>query len=231
MAFILINLVLIGSLLVYQPRWLLLLLTKIAPGVVYYADLEEPIIALTIDDGIDSIFTPQILELLDRYQARATFFLISSTIPGNESIVRSIVSSGHEIGNHLTKDEPSIKLSSTEFESSLVEAERILAQFSPLKWLRPGGGWYNSTMIDIANQYNYRVALGSIFPYDTHIPFSWFASWQILTNVHPGAIIVLHDGGERGEKTLSTLQTILPQLKRKGYRFVTLTELFELAQQ
>lgn len=228
--YILFGLVLISSLLFCQPRWLLLLVTKIAPGVVYYADLEEPIIALTIDDGVNPVFTPQILELLDRYQVHATFFLISSTVPGNESIVSSIVSSGHEIGNHFTEDEPSIKLSSTEFESSLVEAEKILAQFSPLKWLRPGGGWYNSTMIDIAHQHNYRVALGSIFPYDTHIPFSWFASWQILTNARPGSIIVLHDGEERGERTLSTLNNILPQLKRKGYRIVTLTELFELAQ-
>ena len=225
-ALFLVSFMLMGSLLFLQPRWLLFLATKIAPGVFYYADIEEPMIALTIDDGVDSIFTPQILEILERYQARATFFLISSTVPGNESIVRSIASSGHEIGNHLTEDKHSITLSPAEFESALVEAEKILAPFGKLRWLRPGGGWYNSTIVDIAHKYNYRVALGSIFPYDTHIPFSWFASWQILTNARPGSIIILHDGGKRGQRTVSTLNSILPQLKRQGYRIVTLSELF-----
>ena len=224
-ALFLVSFLSMGSLLLLQPRWLLFLVTQFAPGVFYYADVEEPVIALTIDDGVDAIFTPQILEVLDRDRAHATFFLISSTVPGNESIVRSIVSSGHEIGNHLTEDKPSITLSPAEFESALVEAAEILSPFGELKWLRPASGWYNSTMVDIAHKYNYRVALGSIFPYDTNIPFSWFASWQIVNNARPGSIIVLHDGGERGERTVSTLKSILPQLKRKGYRIVTLTEL------
>ncbi len=223
---VLIAVLLVIAILFLQPRWLLFLATKIAPGVVYYADVEEPVIALTIDDGVDAIFTPQILEILHRDRAHATFFLISSTVPGNESLASSIALSGHEIGNHLTEDKPSIKLSPAEFESALVEADKILSPFGELKWLRPGGGWYNSTMVDIAHKYNYRVALGSIFPYDTNIPFSWFASWQIVNNARPGSIIVLHDGGERGEGTVSTLKSILPQLKRKGYRIVTLTELF-----
>ena len=223
---ILVTFVLVLAVLFFQPRWLLFLATKIAPGVVYYAEVEEPVIALTIDDGVDTIFTPQILEILDRYQAQATFFLISSTVPGTESLVSSIASSGHEIGNHLTEDRPSITLSPEEFESALVEADKVLSSFGELRWLRPGGGWYNSTIVDIAHKHNYRVALGSIFPYDTHIPFSWFASWQILTNARPGSIIVLHDGGARGERTVSTLKRILPQLQRQGYRIVTLAELF-----
>ena len=224
---VLITILLVITILFLQPRWVLFLATKIAPGVVYYADVEEPVIALTIDDGVDNIFTPQILEILDRYQANATFFLISSTVPGNESLTRSIAPLGHEIGNHLTEDKFSITLSPTEFESALVEADKILSTFDKLRWLRPGGGWYNSTMVNIAHRYNYRVALGSIFPYDTHIPFSWFAYWQILTNARPGSIIVLHDGGERGATTVSTLTSILPQLQRKGYRIVTLSELFK----
>ena len=88
---ILITVLLIIAVLFFQPRWLLFLATKIAPGVIYYADCEEPVIALTIDDGVDSIYTPQILEILARDRAHATFFLISSTVPGNESLLRSIM--------------------------------------------------------------------------------------------------------------------------------------------
>ena len=223
---ILVNVLLVSAILFFQPRWLLSVVTKIAPGVVYYADTDEPLIALTIDDGPDTVFTPQILETLARHQASATFFLISSKVTDNESIVSAIAQAGHEIGNHLTQDEPSILLSSGEFESALLEAEKGLSEYAELRWLRPGSGWYNATMVDIAHKHNYRVALGSIFPYDTNIPSSWFASWQILTNAHPGSIIVLHDGGERGQRTVSTLNSILPQLKQKGYRVVTLSELF-----
>ena len=223
---ILVAIVILGAILFWQPRWLLSLATKIAPGVVYYAEIDEPVIALTIDDGPDSVATTEILEVLNFYQAHATFFLISSRVAGNETIVSAIAQSDHEIGNHLTEDTPSIKLSSAEFASAVVAAENILSQFGELQWLRPGSGWYNATMVNIAHQHNYRVALGSIFPYDTLIPFSWFASWQILTNARPGSIIVLHDGGERGKRTVSTLKKILPQLQKKGYRIVSLSELF-----
>ena len=210
----------------FQPRWLLATLAKISPRVKYFALTNARIAALTIDDGPDPNWTPQILDILAHYQVHATFFLISSKVGGNDQLISRIVKEGHEIGNHLTEDKWSIYLSPTEFENAVSEADKILRQFSEIRWLRPAGGWYRPHIIETARQYNYQVALGSIFPYDTHIRSSRFASCYILSKIRPGAILVLHEGRGRGENTLSTLASILPQIRQRGYKLVTLSTLF-----
>jgi len=84
-------------------------------------------------------------------------------------------------------------------------------------------------MLKIAYRHGYRVALGSIFPFDTNIPSSWFASAQILCNARSGSIIILHDTGLWGERTALTLSRVLPKLSQKGYQVVTLSELYGIA--
>ncbi len=215
-----------GSVLFLQPRWLLSILALAVPEVVYFAKTDNPEIALTIDDGPDSATTERILEILQHYEAQATFFVISSRIKGNELLIQEILDQGHELGNHLTEDIPSIKLSPQEFEVELLQAHSVLSKFAKLHWLRPGGGWCNNVMVKIALKHGYQVALGSIFPFDTHIPSSWFAAKHILFNAYPGAVIILHDSGLWGERTALTLERILPELNQRGYRVVTLSELF-----
>lgn len=97
------------AVLFFQPRYLLSIVTFLFPGVVYFAETDKQLIALTIDDGPDPITTPKILEVLERYGAHATFFIISNRVKGNEALVERMVSYGHELANHLTEDKPSIK--------------------------------------------------------------------------------------------------------------------------
>ena len=218
-----------GGLLVllWQPRWLLAMLAQRSPEVVYFVETTAPIVALTIDDGPDSVTTPAILRALAVHHARATFFLISSRIPGNEGVVAQLVREGHELGNHLTRDEPSINLSTPEFEQALLEAHAVLSRFAPVRWARPGSGWYKDAMLSVLKAHNYRCALGSIYPYDALIPAPAFAAFYILRKVRPGSIIVLHDGGARGQRTVAVLRRILPELQRRGFRVVTLSQLVE----
>lgn len=214
------------AVLFFQPRYLLSIATFLFPGVVYFAETDKQLIALTIDDSPDPITTPKILEVLRRYRAYATFFIISNKVKGNEALVERMVSYGHELGNHLTEDKPSIKLSQQEFESELLEAHNILSRFGEIQWLRPASGWYNAAMVKTAHTHSYQVVLGSIFPFDTHIPSSRFAAEYIMFHASPGSIVVLHDNGLWGERTALTLEKILPELSKKSYRIVTLSELF-----
>lgn len=216
-----------GGLAVLQPDWVVEILARRSPEVVYYVETEEPVVALTIDDGPDPIATAGILDLLGRYDARATFFLISTHIPGNEELVVRTVAEGHEIANHLTTDEPSVLLDLLEFERRLTEAHNVLSDYSKVRWFRPGSGWFNTDMLSIVHQHDYRCALGSVYPFDPQIPSARFAARYILANVRPGSIIVLHDYGARGERTLMALSTILPELRDRGWRVVTLSELVD----
>lgn len=216
---------LVSWVIVFQPDWIVTTLAERSPGVVYFAEIEEPVVALTIDDGPDPGTTPRILDVLSQHDAHATFFLITSRVPGNEEVVARIVEEGHELANHLTIDEPSIKLDVTEFERRLLEAHDVLSEFSDIHWFRPGSGWYNAEMLSILDKHDYRCVLGSVYPFDPQLPSSWFAARYVLWNAQPGSIIVLHDHGLRGERTVTALATILPELNRRGFRVVTLSEL------
>jgi hypothetical protein len=80
-------------------------------------------------------------------------------------------------------------------------------------------------MIAAMTRQGYRCALGSVYPYDATIPSTTFSIWHVLRNVRPGAILILHDGGTRGQRTAQVLRTVLPELRRRGLRVVSLSEL------
>ena len=208
-----------------QKRGTLGLFGKGHPDVLYKVPTDKPVVALTIDDGPDAVTTRAILDVLDRNAARATFFMISDRIAENEAVVRELVAAGHEIGNHMTRDEPSIELSRKDFESELQRAHHTLSAFASPRWYRPGSGWYDEEMLAILAKHDYRCVLGSIYPLDAHLPFPWLAARVILWQAKPGAIIILHDAGARGKRTARTLSLVLPELRKRGYRVVSLSEL------
>jgi peptidoglycan/xylan/chitin deacetylase (PgdA/CDA1 family) len=207
------------------PRWLVPRLADRFPGCLYTVATTARAIALTIDDGPDASTTPQLLRTLREHNARATFFLISGNVMQNDSLIAAIVNEGHEIGNHLTRDEPSIGLSARAFDSALTTAGRTLSRFGSVRWARPGGGRYDQRMVTTMQQRGYRCALGSVYPYDAEIPSARFSSAFVLAHARPGAIVVLHDGGTRGRRTATTLRRVLPELRRRGFDVVALSEL------
>lgn len=222
------TLIVVGAVVLFQPEWLVSSLRGYSPQVLYAVETDRPVVALTIDDGPDPYDTPRILEVLNEHDARATFFLITSRIPGNEDLVERMLAEGHELGNHLTSEVPSISLPLEEFERQLLEADRALSEFTETRWMRPGSGWYNDSMLEVVNEHGYRTALGSIYPYDPQHGSAWFSAQYVLWKAKPGAVIVLHDHNARGARTAEALATILPELLRRGYRVVTLSELVSL---
>jgi peptidoglycan-N-acetylglucosamine deacetylase len=207
------------------PSWVVNSIAAGNPGCLYSVSRSDKTVALTLDDGPDSTTTPELLRILEENNARATFFLISSNVSGNDTLVQRLVRDGHEIGNHFSENEASISLSPRDFERSLLTADTVLERFAPLRWVRPGSGHYNRRMVRSFGKHGYQCALGSVYPFDPQIPFPGFASWTILRNVRPGSVIILHDGGYKGRNTSSTLRKVLPELTRRGYKVVTLTEL------
>jgi peptidoglycan/xylan/chitin deacetylase (PgdA/CDA1 family) len=85
-------------------------------------------------------------------------------------------------------------------------------------------------MLAVLDRHGYRCALGSIYPIDAQMPWSGLAAAWIRWRTRPGAVIILHDRGERGWRTVRTLEKTLPTLRQRGYRVVTLSELAALAE-
>jgi peptidoglycan-N-acetylglucosamine deacetylase len=214
-----------GAIVWTAPDWLVDVIAERYPGCLYRVSTREPILALTLDDGPDSVSTPLILNQLRKHGARATFFLISERIQGQEQLVRSIVAEGHELGNHFTHQRPGIRLTPQEFEQDLLRAHRVLTRFSQPVWARPASGWYTGTMVDAMRRHGYSCALGSVYPFDAAVPSVSWASRYVLRNARPGAVVVLHDGGGRGRRTARVLAAVLPVLQKRGYRVVPLSQL------
>ncbi|KAJ3060092.1 hypothetical protein HDU98_003888 [Podochytrium sp. JEL0797] len=201
--------------------------TSVIPGV------SAKIIALTIDDS-PSIHTAEILDILHRHNAKATFFIIGSyvtALPDGEELLARMVREGHELANHTMLDRPTIGLTREQFEEELVQVDAMIMRHQPrieggVKWFRPGSGVFSQEMVDIAESHGYRTILGCRFPVDTTSKNPTLNSWHVCSGIHPGAIVVLHDAREWIKPTLEIL---LPQLNEKGYEVVNAGELYRLA--
>jgi len=208
------------------------LLPPLLPQVLFRAPGAGSRLALTIDDG-PSPGSDQLLELLRELQVPATLFLIGDHLErGPAGFVQRALAGGHQIGNHMQVDGVSSQLDPASFAAQLLATERALQQAAAprelrLRWFRPGGGWFHRPMLRQLNAAGYRLALGSLFPLDTHHPPGWFLRRFLLLHAHPGGVIVLHDRPDTLQATLATLQRVVPLLQRRGYRFVTLDGLVQ----
>lgn len=205
----------------FQQRW---------PDVLWHVSTREKIVALTIDDG-PSEFTDEILEVLKSNDATATFFIIGSQIEGRTKDLEHMIVNGNELGNHAMYDEPSRSLSDTTLmeqietvQSKLHAAYDAVEVAPPHNYFRPGSGFFSERMRAMVAKLDYRLVLGSVYPHDPQIPSWRLNAAHVLSMCRPGAIIICHD---RRAWTAPMLKRVLPELKRRGFRVVTVTELLK----
>ena len=173
------------------------------------------------------------MQVLEANGATATFFIIGSQVAGHEMILKNLIRNGNELGNHAMNDEPSRSLSdavlASQIESvreKLHDAYAAVGAEGPPNYFRPGSGFFSDRMRKNLQDLGYRLVLGSIYPHDPQIPFWRVNARHILSMLRPGAIIICHD---RRSWTVPMLQKVLPEIRRRGYRIVTVTELLKEA--
>ncbi|WP_017300331.1 polysaccharide deacetylase family protein [Nodosilinea nodulosa] len=225
------------------------ILTQVArmfPDALFYAPTQAPMVALTIDDAPTpgdrgDASTRLILDALDRYNrtakqpVRATFFIITDHLNPGSTILQDILASGHEIANHGTTDLTPAVLQPAQFARHFQEAHDRITELTqqPIRWYRPGRGFYNRAMVDhirLTPGYESLLALASMIPFDTLKPLSTpnLNTWYLARFIFPGAIFVMHGGSmERCVQTAQALPVLLNLIDRQGYRVVTLSELYD----
>ncbi|WP_425398254.1 polysaccharide deacetylase family protein [Aeoliella sp.] len=215
---------------VFPPFWLLSVVDHFSSARFQF-DTDQKVVALTIDDAIDPNTTARILDVLNSHSAKATFFVMTDTIADDEAsrAVIERIAAEHELGNHQTRDRPGWRMSQGEFAADVQQAEERLAEFASVPWLRPGGGLFTSSMARTAEDEQLQLVLGSVYPWDSHQSSTDFSARFVRARVRPGSIIVLHDGGARGTRTVEVLNSILPALAAEGYRVTTLAEVAEVS--
>lgn len=197
--------------------------------VVWEVPTKKNLIALTFDDGPNPTYTPQILSILEQYQASATFFMIGDRMEQYPQVVQQVVEAGHELGNHSMthpyQDEVGLKRKTTE----LTRADQILRKFQPnhRRLFRPPGGYIDDALLQEVVHRGYKVVLWSYHQdiKDWSMPGAKVIAKQVIQNARHGDIVLLHDGGGDRSQTVQALKKILPALKQKGYQFVSVSEL------
>ena len=234
----------------YLSRELVNGVAQLFPDAIFYQRTTEKIVALTIDDAPcledkEDYGTRLILEAIanhnqkysDLEPARATFFIISSHLRSDSSIISEIMARGHEIANHGVIDETHALLTPQQFERQLKEAHEQLLDLTGskgIRWYRPGRGFYNREMLKaIANltaaeNYDLQLVLASMIPFDTFeiTNHPWLTAMYAKQIIFPGAILVFHANSIKVAKnTAIALKLILEDLRRRGYRIVTVSQL------
>jgi peptidoglycan/xylan/chitin deacetylase (PgdA/CDA1 family) len=212
-----------------EPLAVLGVLERLTPNFIYRVRTERPLAALSFDDGPHPEFTPQVLEILKRLDAKATFFLIGERALRNPELVSRIRDAGHEVGNHYFRNGSTLLHSDAEFAGNLGKTEKVLGIATEPKLFRPPGGVAWPRQLRLARAHGYECVLGCAYPHDPMRPPLWYIKWLVEKNLRPGSIVILHDGISDPRRSLEALPHILLAGHAKGLRFVSIGTLIREA--
>ncbi len=194
-----------------------------APGTYYMANTQEKVIALTFDDGPDPIDTPDVLNILKEKNVRATFFVLGQAAQANPYLLKRLVLEGHEIGNHSFNHDYQQRRLVEEIKQT--DQEVFASTGSHTYFYRPPGGFLSKNQLETVRKNGHIVALWSVDSKDWRNPGVRQIVDNVIKNIFPGAIILLHDGGYQRTQTVKALGPIIDALRDRGYRLATLSEL------
>jgi|SaaInlLV_10m_DNA_2_1039722.scaffolds.fasta_scaffold22767_1 peptidoglycan-N-acetylglucosamine deacetylase len=210
--------------------------------VVYFANPMQQIVwkgecsdcvALTFDDGPNSPYTEQILDILQEENVKATFFVLGQNVEFQPEIFSQVVGQGHEVGIHtyshpfMPNTEDRILIQEIYLSKSVLGNSGIDDfDTSEIKYFRPPNGLITPKQIKIVESLGLQVINFNLDSRD----YLGLSSEQIITkvldNVEHGDIILFHDGGGKTRKeTVNALPYVIKGIKNKGYKIVTISEM------
>ena len=197
--------------------------------VIYNYKNSENMIALTFDDGPHPRQTRQILDILDEYGIKATFFVVGINIDNYGEALDEIVARGHEIGNHTythktvnNLDYDSLKKEIQDCEAKILEKTHIKTNL-----MRPPEGMIDTSVMEIARELDYKVILWDLDTRDWAHTSAQDISNHITSKIRSGDIILMHDYIGKNSPTAKALRLFIPKLLDMGYKFVVVSELID----
>lgn len=195
----------------------------------YYADESgDRVIYLTFDNGYEQGHTEDILNVLKKEKIPATFFVTGHYVEEEPALVKRMVDDGHIIGNHSYHHPDFTTVSKQMMQKELESLEKAVAEVSDqkeLKYLRPPRGTFNEQTLEWANELGYVHIFWSLAFKDwiTDAQKGWrYAYDQIMEQIHPGAIVLLHTVSSDNAEAL---EQVIKDLKKEGYAFKSLDDL------
>ncbi len=192
---------------------------------------KEKAIALTFDDGPWPRSTLQILKILKKDNIKATFFMVGQPLQEYPQIAQQVVLDGHAIANH-TWSHSYRHFSPAGAAREIEDTEALIYKVTGVKpaIFRPPGGVMTNGVVDYAKKHKYFVAMWSADSTDYRRPSVPRLVRNVLKDAKPGGMVLMHDGGGDRTHTVTALPIIISELKKRGYKFVTIPELLALQQ-
>lgn len=208
---------------------------QILGKVVYRLNIgDKKIVALTFDDGPNEPYTSQILDILDKYNIKATFFLVGENILKNKELTKKINNDGHIIGNHSYSHAFFASLFLSNYKNEIEKSQKLITDITGKKPIlfRPPWLFRTPMILKTANRFNLTTITGTFCSYwEVFKVNPKIIAHDAIKNTNPGTILIFHDGfnnkGTNRSKTVQALEITIPQLLKKGYKFVTVPQLLE----
>ena len=189
-------------------------------NVYHQHENKEMKISLTFDDGPHPILTPKILDILKKYQVKATFFLVGENVVNYPNVVERILLEGHELGNHTYTHD---KIDLSEIEA----CEKAIYELTDYKTklFRPPEGFVNQSIKNASSNLGYDIILWNIDTRDwAHTPPEQICT-KVIDSITAGSIILMHDYIGYCSPTPEALEKFIPLVLELGYQFVPISEL------
>lgn len=182
----------------------------------FFTDKKE--IYLTFDDGPTAEITDWTLDLLDTYNAKATFFCIGKNIVEEPEIYARILTKNHQIGNHTHNHKKGSKTDLKSYVNNILEAEKHLE--NPSKLFRPPYGRIKRKQAQKIKSLGYKIIMWDVLSADFDTTITKEKCLQnVLKNTKKGSIIVFHDSLKASKNLQYTLPKVLEYYSKKGYVF------------
>ena len=197
---------------------------------VYLGDTKKKVIYLTFDAGYENGCTEKILDILQKHNVQAAFFLVGNYLEKNADLVRRMAADGHIVGNHTMHHPDMSKISDlSAFRRELEDLEALYREITGEqmpKYYRPPQGNYSEKNLEMAQSLGYKTVFWSLAYVDWNNdsqPTKEQAFSKLIPRTHNGAVILLHS---TSVTNAAILDELLTRWKDQGYTFGTLEDLF-----
>ena len=212
------------------------LLSLLPDPVVMSGSTDQPLVALTFDDGPNPPYTQEILAVLDRYRVKATFFLLGKNVRMWPGVAREVAAAGHTIGAHTYSHPVPFRRGLSHFGREIVQTHRLISRVTgtaPTVFRPPQGRYDPWLFAGLRMVMGYRVILWSVSAKDWRGDGVDEIATRVLDEIQPGGIVCLHDGSEDTadehlrdrSTTVAVLPIVIEGLRGQGYELLSIPEL------
>ncbi|MET8769994.1 polysaccharide deacetylase family protein [Streptomyces sp. NPDC004658] len=189
--------------------------------IAHASDRGEHAVNITIDDGPDPVWTPQVLQVLRENGVKATFCMVGTQAEAHPELVRQVVAAGHRLCDHTVSHDTTMDTKSQAYQAQQIEdAERQITKASggvrPLYYRAPGGA-FTPYSRKLAASHGMRPLGWNVDSKDFERPGSDAIIATVERELPNGPTILFHDAGGDRSQTVAALRTLLPWLRQQGY--------------